>query len=106
MALHAVNATGAGTHDDPVAQSRMALAADTGRRVGAAERDLLVDGDIVADLGAFADHAEPMIEEKALPDLRTRMNVDAGEEAREMIDQPRQEEQLTFPQPVRHPVKT
>ena len=59
-----------------VAERRVALAADAGGRVGAAERDMLVDGDVVADLGAFADHAEAVIEEEALADLGAGMDVD------------------------------
>ena len=78
----------------------MALAADARRRVGAAQRDMLVDGDVVADLGALADHAEAVIEEEALADLRAGMDVDRGQEAREMVDQPGEEEQPPLPQPV------
>ena len=66
----------AGSDHDAVAKRRMALAADAGCRVGAAKRHMLVDGDIVADLGTFADDAEAMVEEEALADLRARMNVD------------------------------
>src|SRR5256885_16281579 len=78
----------------------MALATGSGRGVGAAERHMLVDGDVVADLGALADHAKAMIKEETLPDPGARMDVDPGEEAREMIDQPREKEQPSFPKPV------
>ena len=66
---------------------------------------MLVDGHVVTNLGAFADHAEPMVEEEALADLRAGMDVDAGQEAGEMIHQPREEEQPPFPQPVGGAVK-
>ena len=75
----------------PIPQRRVALAADSGRRVGAAQRNVLVDRDVVADLGAFADHAEAVVEEETLADLRTGMDVDPGQETREMVDQPRKE---------------
>ncbi len=39
--------------------------------------------------GTFADDAEAMVEEEALADLRAGMDVDACQEAREMVDQPR-----------------
>ena len=86
---------------DAVADGRVALAADAGRRVGAAQRDMLVNGDVVADLGALADDAEAVVEEEALADLRAGMNVDRGQEAREMVDQPREEIEVPLPQPVR-----
>src|SRR5205814_2649089 len=68
-----------------IAQRRVALAADTGARVGASKSHVLVDGDIVTDLRALADNAEAMVEEEALADLRPRMDVDRGQEPREMI---------------------
>ena len=90
----------------PSTDRRVALAADAGRRVGAAERDMLVDGDVVADLGGLADHAEAVVEEEALADLRAGMDVDRGQEAREMIDQPREEIEPPLPQPVREAVQS
>src|SRR5437763_4894865 len=66
---------------------------------------MLVDGDVIADLVAFSDHAEAVVEEEALTDLRAGMNVDPGQEAREMVDQAREEEQPSLPQPMRCPVK-
>ena len=90
---------------DAVAQRRVALAADAGGRVGAAERDVLVDGDVVADLGGLADHGEAVIDEEALADLRAGMDVDRGQEAREMVDQPGEEIEPPFAQPVRDAVQ-
>jgi hypothetical protein len=42
---------------------------------------MLVDGDSVTDLRALADHDEAVIDEEVAPDLRSRMDVDGGEEA-------------------------
>src|SRR3546814_7188509 len=69
--------------DDVIGEGRMALAADTVRGVGAAERDALIDRDIIADLGGLADHdAETMIDEEVPADLRARMDVDRGDRKR------------------------
>lgn len=83
----------------------MPLAGDAIGRIGPAERDILVQRHIVADLGRLADHRESMVDEEALADLRTRMDVIAGQEAREMVDRPREEEQPHAVEPVRHPVE-
>ena len=78
----------------PDRKRRVALAADAGGRVGAAQRDVLVDGDVVADLGGLADHGEAMVDEEVRADLRAGMDVDRGQQAREMVDQPREEIEL------------
>ena len=57
------------TDHDPAFQGRVALAADPGRGIGAAQRHVLVDGDIVADLGGLADHGEAVIDEEIAADL-------------------------------------
>src|SRR5207248_11339914 len=88
-------------NDHAVVQAGMPLSANTLRRVGAAERHVLVNGDVVADLGRFANHAEAMVEKEALADPGTRMDVDAGQETREVVHQPGNEIELSFPQPVR-----
>ena len=62
------------------AQRRVALAADPGRRIGPAQRDVLVDGDVVLDLGGLADHGEAMVDEEARADLRPGMDVDRGQQ--------------------------
>src|SRR3546814_13651799 len=85
----------------------MALAADAVRGVGAAERDALIDRDIVADLGGLADDdAETMIDEEVPADLRARMDVDRGQETRQVIDEAREEEQPRLEPPVRDAVHT
>ena len=75
----------------------MPLSSDAGGGVGAAERHMLIDRHVIADLGAFANHAKAMVEEETLADFRARMDVDAGQEAREMVDQPRDEIEPTLP---------
>ena len=94
-----------GTDDDARADGRMALAGGPGRRIGAAQGDMLIDGDIVADFGALADHAEAVIEKEALSDPGARVDVDRGQEAREMVDQPREEIEVSLPQPVADPMQ-
>ena len=53
----------------------------------------------------LADHAEAVVEEEALADLRAGMDVDRRQEAREMVDQARQEIEPPLPQPVREAVE-
>src|SRR3546814_9965394 len=73
---------GAGADHDAIAQRRMSLAlvpADT------AERHAVIEGDVLADLRSFTnDHAHAVIDEKAPPDARARMNLDASEPARQI----------------------
>ena len=71
---------------------RVALAGDAVGRVGAAQGDVLVDGDVVADLGGLADHDEAVVDEEIAADLRAGMDVDRGQEAAEMVDQPGEED--------------
>ena len=40
---------------------------------------MLVDGDVVADLGGLADHDEAVVDEEVAADLRARMDVDRGQ---------------------------
>ena len=47
----------------------------------------------------------PDMPEEAFADLGGRMDVDCGQEPRELVDQPGNEEQASFPQPVRKAVK-
>src|SRR5262249_1996063 len=57
-----------------------------------AQCHLMVQHDVVADLGRLADdHAGAMIYEEAPPDLRARMDLDAaGEDPGDLRDQARQ----------------
>jgi hypothetical protein len=81
----------AGANDHARFQSRMPLSADSGRRVRAAQSHILVDGDIITDFGGFPDHREAMVDEKALADPGTRVNVDRRDHARKMVHEARQE---------------
>src|SRR5439155_16742387 len=90
---------------DPVAQRRMPFPAHARRRIGAAQGDVLIDRDVVADLRCLTDYAEAVIEKEAPADLRRWMDVDGRQKTREMIHQARDEIELTFPQPVRDPVQ-
>ncbi len=69
----------------------MPLAGNAVRGIGAAQRDALIDGHIVANLGRLTDYGETMVDEEVFPDLGTGMNVDRGEKAGEMIDAAREE---------------
>jgi hypothetical protein len=82
----------------------VALAAHAVGRVGAAQRDALVDGHIVTDVGRLADHGEAVVDEQVAADLRAGMNVDASQETGHVVDQAREEIHLRLEQPVRHPV--
>ena len=86
-------------------QRRVALAADAVGRVGAAERDALVDRHVVADLGGLADHREAVVDEQVAADLRARMDVDRGQPARGVVDHAGEEIELAIEQPVRRAVE-
>src|SRR3546814_4700627 len=77
-----------------VAQRRVALAADAVGGIGAAQRHVLIDGDIIADLRGFADdNAEAMVDEQVAADRRSGMDVDPGQPARQMVDEAGEKEQ-------------
>lgn len=67
----------------------MTLAAGAASRIGAAQRHTLINGHLVTDFRRFADHHEAVIDEEIAADTGTGVDVDGGEEAAEMIDQPR-----------------
>ncbi len=94
----------AGSNHNAVAQRGMPLSADALSWVRAAKSNALIDGDLVADLGGLADDAEAVIEEEVPSDLGPWMNVDPGQEPREMVYQARDEIEMPFPEPVREPV--
>src|SRR5206468_11491785 len=89
---------------DAVAQRRVPLSADASSRIGAAQSHVLIDGDLIADVGCLADDAKAMIEEEMSSDLCARVNVDPGQEAREVVYQAGDKIELAFPEPVREPV--
>jgi len=76
------------------------------RERSAAERDALVDGAVVADLGRLAhDDAHAVVDEHAPADHRARMDLDAGEEAPDVRDEAAEPAQPARPAPVGAPVK-
>ena len=92
-----------GRDDDEVLDRRMALAF-----VGArpAERDALVQRDVVTDLRRLADHdPHAVIDEDAPADRRRGVDVDAGQEAAQVADDPRRELDAATPEPVRHAIQ-
>ena len=61
---------------------------------GAAQRDALVEGHVVADLGGFADdHAHAVIDEEAPADLGAGMDLDSGDPSRDLRQASRREAQ-------------
>jgi hypothetical protein len=102
--LEAAQHLGAGAHHHVAAQRRMALGA-LGQR-GAAQRHALVDGAALADDGGLADHhAHAVIDEHPLGDGRARMDLDAGQPARELRHEAAQPAQVAHPEPVCEPVQ-
>ena len=72
------------------------------RGTGAAQSDAVIDGDVGADFGGLADHdAHAVVDEEAPSDLRSRMDVDVGEESAKPGNQPRGEAPFMQPQPIR-----
>src|SRR5262249_34915468 len=88
--------------DDAATQGRVALALVPG---GAAQGHAVVQRAVVAELGGLADHhAHAVVDESAPADLRPRMDLDAGEEARAGRSKPRQPAQFHAPEGVRQAV--
>jgi len=89
-------------YKDAIAECGVALAVPL---AGAAERDALVESDVAADDGGFADdNAGGVIDEEAAAEQRTGMDVDAGEEAGEPRKNTCGQAQLHLPEPVRNAV--
>jgi hypothetical protein len=94
---------GAGAHHHVAAQRGMPLGALVER--GAAQRDALVDGAAVADLGRLADHhAHAVVDEHALTDLGAGVDLDARQPAREVRGEAPSQPAVR-PEPVRQPVQ-
>src|SRR3989475_8768338 len=90
---------GTGANDDALSQGRMPLGPAVER--GAAKGHALVDRAAVADLGGFADCApHAVIDEHAAADLRTRMNLDAGQPASQLGSEAAEPAQAVNPEPV------
>jgi hypothetical protein len=89
----------AGADRDVVFDGRVALARG---EAGAAERDALVERDVVADLRGLADYdAGTVIDEQALADLGAGMDLDPGRGAAEHRDRARHQRHATDLQRVR-----
>ena len=59
---------------------------------GAAQRDALIQGAVVADLGGFADHdTHSVIDKETFADGGARVDLDPGQPTRPLTDQPRGE---------------
>ena len=70
-------------------------------QAGAAQRDAVIQGHILADLGRLADHhAHAVVDEQARADRRAGMDFDAGQAAHHLREPARQQFQPVHPQPV------
>ena len=75
-----------GPHDHSTTQGGVALGPT--RQRGAAQRDALVDGALVADLGGLTDHhAHAVVDEHPAADGGTGVDLDAGEHACQVRDE-------------------
>src|SRR5579872_4587085 len=80
---------GSGADDDAVAEGGMALAFFA---AGAAERDALIEQNVVPDFGGLADYdARTVVDEETAADGSAGMDLDSGEKAAELGDHPRDE---------------
>ena len=71
----------------------------------AAQRHRVIQRDLFADLCRLAnDHAHAVIDEQSVPDLRTGVNLNAGEEAHDLRNVTAQQFQMMYPQPVRQAI--
>jgi len=89
--------------DDVVFQRWMALHLD---QVNAAQGDVMVEQDVVADLGRLADdRAHAVVDDKAAADARAGVDFDAGEEAAELRHEAAEKVKVPPPQAVGQAVK-
>src|SRR5690606_22947644 len=72
---------------------------------GSAERDPLVDADAVTDLGCFSDHDAHSVIDDDFPELRSGMDVDAGEKARQFRNETRQQRNLQAKEKMGEPME-
>jgi hypothetical protein len=73
---------------------------------GAAQGNALIEGDVVADLGGFADDdAHAVVDEEAPADPGPRVDLDAGHPAAEIGHQARQPLPAGRPQAVGQPMQ-
>mgnify|MGYP001820787320 FL=1 len=70
-------------------------------QAGAAQRHPLVEHDVIADLGRFADYdTHAVVDDKPATDGRPWMDLDAGDGATRLADQPCEKRMPPSPQPV------
>ena len=87
---------------DVVAERRVALAA---RHARAAERDVLIEQAVVADLRCRADDdAGAVVDDEPSADLGGRVDLNARPPPRKLRDPTAKESQPVFIEPVRHAV--
>ena len=68
---------------------------------GSTQSHTLVKRDIVADDGRLADHrAHAVVDEQTPSNLRAGMNLNPGEQARDLRNEPRQKAHAVAPKPV------
>src|SRR5882672_8565870 len=92
-----------GPHHHAFAEGGMAFALVPRR---AAERDAVIERAVIADLRRLADdYAHAMVDEKTPPDRSAGMNLDAGQPARQMGNEPRQPSQPHAPQEMGQAVR-
>src|SRR5271170_143857 len=73
---------------------------------GAAERDALVDEDVVADFGGLAHHdPHPVIDEEAASDFRAGMNLDSCDQARQLAYHAAEQLAVMLPEPMRDAIE-
>ena len=81
-----------------IAERGVALAALFTR---AAERDALIQRDVIADFARFADnHTHGVVDEETATDFRSRVNFHARHETSELARDARQAFQAVVPQPM------
>src|SRR5579863_7362938 len=67
----------------------------------AAQSDSLVEGDVVADYGGLANYgAHAVVDEETAAEFRAGMNLDAGEQARDLRDVARRKAHAVAPEPM------
>ncbi|MDT7732885.1 MAG: hypothetical protein QOE12_59 [Mycobacterium sp.] len=92
----------AGADDHAVADGGVTLA---GLGAGSAERDPVVDGDVVAYLRRFADHhPRRVIDEQTLADDCAGVDVHAGQNSGDLTEGARSDLCAASPQPVTDPM--
>jgi hypothetical protein len=71
-----------------------------------AERRTLIQCHVIAnDRGFSNDDPHSVINEQATPNLRCRMNLDAGQEPGDLGEPSGQQAEMVVPKPVRKPVR-